>query len=86
MFGSWLWRLSECYGFSLGRFAPVVFGWMIGAHRKRQQEAEECTNSYNARADSVSVEDGEDIYEPWPGHYGSTYRTVWESRRGEAEE
>jgi len=31
-----VWRTSELFGFSLGRFAPWIFGQMIGAsHYKR---------------------------------------------------
>jgi hypothetical protein len=26
-----LWNLSEWSGIGLGRFAPTVFGWMIGS-------------------------------------------------------
>jgi hypothetical protein len=30
-----LWLFCERFGLSLGRFAPTVFGWMVGAKGKR---------------------------------------------------
>lgn len=29
--GKLIWDLSECFKVPLGRFAPIVFGWMIGS-------------------------------------------------------
>jgi len=29
--GSIIWQLSEWSNIGLGRFAPTVFGWMIGS-------------------------------------------------------
>lgn len=35
-FASFIWNVSETYNLPLGRFAPVVFGWIIGSkpHKK----------------------------------------------------
>ncbi len=33
--GTVLWDLSERLGFSLGRYAPMIFGWKIGCKAVR---------------------------------------------------
>ncbi len=33
--GSLIWNTSEFLKIPLGRFAPIVFEWMIGSKRKR---------------------------------------------------
>ena len=32
---SCIWNISENLKISLGRFAPTIFGWMIGSKGKR---------------------------------------------------
>ncbi len=32
---SLIWNTSERYKIPLGRFAPTVFGWMIGAKKNK---------------------------------------------------
>lgn len=34
--GKAIWSLEECFHISLGKFAPVIFGWMIGAEKGRK--------------------------------------------------
>ena len=29
--GTIIWEISETTGIGLGRYAPIVFGWMIGS-------------------------------------------------------
>lgn len=29
--GKTIWNFSEFYNISLGKFAPICFGWMIGS-------------------------------------------------------
>jgi hypothetical protein len=31
-----IWNTKEYFGISLGRFAPICFGWMIGAKGKQK--------------------------------------------------
>ncbi len=38
LLASWVWNLSEFFGISLGRFAPVVFGAMIDCKSKKITE------------------------------------------------
>lgn len=41
LLASCIWNASECMHISLGRFAPIVFGLMIGSNKKyeiKQQE------------------------------------------------
>lgn len=38
--GKAIWMFTEFFGISLGRFAPVVFGWMIGATGRKIEEGE----------------------------------------------
>jgi len=38
--GALIWNTSECLGFGLGRFAPVVFGWMIGSKGQKVTEGD----------------------------------------------
>lgn len=33
---SWIWDISEIIGISLGRFAPYVFGKLIGCDNYRE--------------------------------------------------
>ena len=33
--GSCIWDFSEFTNIGLGRFAPIVFGWMIGSKGKK---------------------------------------------------
>lgn len=33
--GEFIWTLSEFTGIGLGRYAPIVFGWMIGRKGKK---------------------------------------------------
>ena len=33
--GKEIWIFSETYHIPLGRFGPIVFGWMIGSKGKR---------------------------------------------------
>lgn len=33
--GSFIWNTSEDLHIPLGRFAPIVFGWMIGCKGKK---------------------------------------------------
>jgi hypothetical protein len=33
-FATVVWNMSESSGIQLGRFAPKIFGWMIGAEGK----------------------------------------------------
>ena len=35
--GRLIWNFSECFNVSLGNFAPIVFGWMIGSKGKKTQ-------------------------------------------------
>jgi hypothetical protein len=30
-FASCIWNLSEYFEIGLGKYAPIIFGWMIGA-------------------------------------------------------
>lgn len=38
--GKVIWMSAELFGISLGRFAPVVFGWMIGNVGQKIEEGE----------------------------------------------
>jgi hypothetical protein len=40
MAGKIIWNFSECFHVSLGKFAPVVFGWMIGARGRKLTDRE----------------------------------------------
>lgn len=31
-----IWYISESFNISLGRFAPIIFGWMIGSKNKKK--------------------------------------------------
>lgn len=33
--GKLIWDISEFTGFGLGKYAPIVFGWMVGSKGKR---------------------------------------------------
>jgi hypothetical protein len=33
--GKLIWNFSEYFNFPLGKFAPTVFGWMIGRKGKK---------------------------------------------------
>ena len=33
--GSLIWNTSEKYKLPLGKYAPIVFGWMIGSKGKK---------------------------------------------------
>ena len=35
--GREIWYLSESFNIPLGRFAPTVFGWMMGSKGKKQK-------------------------------------------------
>lgn len=35
VFAKIIWDIYEFFGFSLGRFAPIVFGWIIDCKGKR---------------------------------------------------
>ena len=35
--GSEIWYISESFNISLGRFAPIVFGWMVGVKGNKKQ-------------------------------------------------
>lgn len=35
VFAGCLWSASEATGISLGKASPTVFGWMMGAKKKR---------------------------------------------------
>tara|TARA_R110002111_G_scaffold216472_1_gene279087 strand:- start:168 stop:323 length:156 start_codon:yes stop_codon:yes gene_type:complete len=34
--GSLIWNTSERFKLPLGRFAPIIFGWMIGSKDKKR--------------------------------------------------
>jgi len=34
--GKVIWTIAESFNISLGRLAPVIFEWMIGAKGRRQ--------------------------------------------------
>jgi hypothetical protein len=36
--GSLIWNASESLHIPLGRFAPIVFGWMIGAKPEKVEK------------------------------------------------
>lgn len=33
--GKIIWELSEFFSIGLGKYAPIVFGWMIGSKGKK---------------------------------------------------
>lgn len=33
--GKIIWELSELSGIGLGKYAPIVFGWMVGSKGKK---------------------------------------------------
>lgn len=35
LIASCIWNLSEYFGVGLGKYAPIVFGWVIGSKGKR---------------------------------------------------
>lgn len=35
LIGSCIWNTSENLNIPLGRFAPIVFGWMIGVKKRK---------------------------------------------------
>lgn len=37
--GSAIWNTSEFFKIPLGRFAPIVFGWMIAAKRRNKSKS-----------------------------------------------
>ena len=37
-FATLLWNFSEWSGMGLGRFAPIIFGWMIGVKGKKVED------------------------------------------------
>ena len=39
--GRCIWNFHEFLGISLGKFAPIVFGWMIGATKCRKLSEQE---------------------------------------------
>jgi hypothetical protein len=41
LLGSCIWNASECMRIPLGRFAPIVFGWMIGSNKKYKSKQQE---------------------------------------------
>ncbi|AGO49520.1 hypothetical protein Phi4:1_gp107 [Cellulophaga phage phi4:1] len=36
LFASCIWNLSEYFEFGLGRYGPIVFGWMIGSNGNKK--------------------------------------------------
>ena len=38
--GLWLWNTAEYFNIRLGRFAPKVFGWMVGSKGKKTNKTE----------------------------------------------
>ena len=56
--GSAIWNTSEFFKIPLGRFAPIVFGWMIAAKRRNikvNQTAKAFRNLDKACANSVKA-------------------------------
>lgn len=41
LIGTLIWNTKEALGISLGKFAPIVFGWMIGAKGVRVDKKRE---------------------------------------------
>ena len=37
LFASCIWNISEYFEVGLGKYAPTVFGWMIGAKVEQKQ-------------------------------------------------
>ena len=36
---SWIWNLAEYFHIDLGKYAPIIFGWMIGSKGKKQNKS-----------------------------------------------
>lgn len=45
LIASIIWNISEILGPPLGRFAPTVFGWMIGSKEKKKLENRDLNES-----------------------------------------
>lgn len=41
MIGTLIWNTAESLGFSLGKLAPTIFGWMIGVKGVRVDAEEQ---------------------------------------------
>ncbi len=37
--GSWIWNISEYFHIGLGKYVPIVFGWMIESKGKKQNKS-----------------------------------------------